>query len=157
MPTAQEQAQRNEELLAAHAAGESVAQMAVRFGLSKSRIKQILRLGAEVVEGDARAIRLAEARRKDYREVIDEVRAVAVAVPISQAAAKVGAYRVLLDGLDRLTGLEQALGLLPNDLGQLSDQRQLAETVLAVFIEFDVPESARHALVQRIGLPEAAS
>jgi len=63
MPTAQEQAQRNEELLAAHAAGESVAQMAVRFGLSKSRIKQILRLGAAVVEGDARKAVPAAVRR----------------------------------------------------------------------------------------------
>jgi hypothetical protein len=157
MPTAGEQTQRNAEILTGHASGESVATLAMRFGLSRSRIKQVLRHGPKAPDGDARAIRLAEARRAEYRAVVDQLRGVAAVVPITQAAAKVGAYRVLLDGLDRLTALERALGLLPDDLGQLSDQRQLAETVLAVFVEFDVSETARRAVVQRLGAGVVAS
>lgn len=157
MATAREHAQRNEEILAAHAAGESVSSLAARFGLSASRIKQVLHLGPQAVDGDARAIRLAEARWAEYRDVVDQLHAVGTAVPITQAPAKVGAYRVLLDGLDRLTALERALGLLPDDLGQLSDQRQLAEAVLAVYVEFDVPDRARTAVVQRLGVGEAVS
>ena len=157
MATAAEQTQRNAEIVAAHAGGESVAALAMRFGLSRSRVKQVLRRGSEAPDGDARAIRLAEARRAEYRDVVDQLRGVASAVPIAQAAAKVGAYRVLLDGLDRLTALERALGLLPDDLGQLSDQRKLAEIVLAVFVEFDVSETARRAVVQRLGVGEVAS
>lgn len=157
MATAREQAQRNEEILIAHAAGKSVSALAERFGLSQSRVKQVLRLGPQNVDGDARAIRLAEARRAEYRDVVDQLHAVAAAVPTTQAPAKVGAYRVLLDGLDRLTALERALGLLPDDLGQLSDQRQLAEAVLEVFVEFDVPDTARIAVVQRLGVGDAVS
>jgi hypothetical protein len=117
----------------------------------------VLHLGPQAVDGDARAIRLAEARWAEYRDVVDQLHAVGAAVPITQAPAKVGAYRVLLDGLDRLTALERALGLLPDDLGQLSDQRQLAEAVLAVFVEFDVPDRARTAVVQRLGVGDAVS
>ncbi len=154
---AREQSHRNDEILAAHAAGDSVPALAHRFGLSPSRVKQVLRLGADPPDGDATAMRLARARQAEYRGVVDRLHEVAAEVPLAQPAAKVGAYRVLLDGLDRLTALERALGLLPNDLGQLSDQRQLAETVLAVFIEFDVPPTARQAVVERLGVGEASS
>ncbi len=157
MASAGEQTQRNAEILAAHAGGESITALTVRFGLSRSRIKQVLRHGPEVLDGDARAIRLAEARRAEYRDAVDKLKGVAAAIPIAQAAAKVGAYRVLLDGLDRLTALERGVGLLPDDLGQLSDQRQLAETVLAVFVEFGVPETARRAVVERLGVGQGAS
>ncbi len=157
MATAAEQTQRNAEILAGHASGESVAMLAMRFSLSPSRIKQVVREGPEATGGDARAIRLAEARRAEYRDVVNQLKGVAAAVPITQAAAKVGAHRVLLDGLDRLTALERALGLLPDDLGELGDQRHLAEVVLAVFVEFDVSETARRAIVQRLGVGEGAS
>ncbi len=156
MATAVEQAKRNEEIVAAHAAGGSVAALALRFGLSPSRIKQVLRDGPSRVAGDANAMQLAESRRAEYRELVDEVRALAADLPLTQASSKVGAYKVAFEGLDRLTALERALGLLPDDLSQLGDQRDLAEAVLAVFVEFNVPDQARQAVVERLGVGEAA-
>ena len=158
MATAAEQAKRNSEIVAAHAAGESVAALALRFKLSRSRVKQIVRTevgGDRVASSDA--VALARQRRDQYQEVVVELGELARRLPDSQASAKVGAYRALLDGLDRLSAIERALGFLPDDLGRLRGERAIVEAVLAVFVEHEVPAEARRDLLARLGPEKEAA
>jgi len=151
MPSAAEQSERNREIIAARAAGEDVESLARRFGLSSSRVKQILRSRRVVVSEVATdAVAAASRRRSDYLETVGDLQGLARRLPDSQAAAKVGCYRALLDALDRLTNLERALGFLPSDLGQLRSERALVEAVLSVFVEHEVSSDARRALVDRL-------
>src|SRR4051794_31445550 len=119
VPQAARQVERNRELLAARAAGETIAALALRFGLSQSRVKQILRDGQASSDEQSGAVELAFERRREYAAIVAELSELARGLPEAQAASKVGAYRVLLDALDRLTALERALGFLPDDIGRL--------------------------------------
>lgn len=74
-----------------------------------------------------------------------------------QPAAKVGGYRLLLDGLDRLTSLEQKLGYLPADLAELGHKREFAETIHGIFVEHDVPAEARQAVLAALEADPRAS
>lgn len=147
MAKAAEQVARDAEIRAAHAAGENVAALAARFGLSPSRVKQIVAAEPPVTPPVGGAIKLAEERRADYRDLIAEARAFTTMIPDTQPAAKVGGYRLLLDGLDRLTSLEQKLGYLPTDLAELGHKREFAAKVHAIFVEHDVPAEARQAVL----------
>jgi len=158
MPEAARQVVRNKEIIAARAAGESVSALAGRFGLSTSRIKQVLREAPRPVAADTEsAMDLALQRRRDYATAVGEIGALARRLPDSQPAPKVGAYRALLDGLDRLTALERALGFLPEDVGRLQSEQTLVDAVLAVFVEYEVPDDARRALVTRLETVERAA
>lgn len=158
MPAAARQVQRNREITLARAAGESIPSLAQRFGLSRSRVKQILRVETGESGGQtSEAVELAVQRRAEYVAAASDLRDLARRLPDTQAAAKVGAYRVLLDALDRLTALERALGFLPDDIGRLRSERALVEAVFAVFVEHDVPVEARRALVAQLGAGEAAA
>src|SRR5688572_24931873 len=105
MAAAAEQSRRNAEIVAARAAGEGVASLALRFGLSRSRIKQIVRSEPRAVPASG-AMEAAIARRDQYEELGGELRELARRLPDTQASAKVGAYRAALDALDRITALE---------------------------------------------------
>jgi len=158
MPGAAHQVERNKEIIAARAAGETISALAGRFGLSTSRIKQVLREEPAPAIGEvASAMDLALQRRWEYATAVGEIGALARRLPDSQPAPKVGAYRALLDSLDRLTALERALGFLPHDVGFLRSERALVEAVLAVFVEHDVPDDARRALVARLETVERAA
>lgn len=152
--SAADRAVRDEEIAAAHAAGESVRSLSERFGLSLSRVKEVMRAGPPLSVPVSEGVRLAFERREEYRRVAAEVRDLAGRLPDSQASAKVGSYKLLLDSLDRLTALDRALGLLPSDLGRLHSDRAVAETVLAVLVEHDVSAEARRDLVERLAVDE---
>jgi len=147
MASAAKQVPRDAEIRAAHAAGESVVTLAAHFSLSESRIKQIVRAEPPVVEPVGEAVKLAEERRGAYRDLLAEARAFTTMIPETQPAAKIGGYRLLLDGLDRLTSLEQKLGYLPTDLAELGHKREFAQKVLDIFVDHDVPADARQALL----------
>jgi transposase-like protein len=152
---AAQQTERNQAVAAARAAGASVSEIAARFGLSQSRVKQILKATPVSAGGHREALALAVERRREYSELVGELRALARRLPDTQASSKVGAYRGVLDALDRLTALERALGFLPHDLGRLGGERALVEAVVGVFLEHDVPDEARRALVARLEPGEA--
>ena len=157
MPPAARQVKRNREIVAARAAGETVEALAERFNLSQTRIKQVLREEPDAAPEPGGAVALALERRREYCELVAELRVLARRLHAGQAAAKVGAYRTLLDALDRLTTLERLLGFLPDDLGRVRSERSLVEAVFAVFVEHDVPAEARRALVARLDSDEAAA
>lgn len=153
MPNAADQTRRNLELVAAHAAGASVASLAKTFGLGRSRIKEILaeaRAGADSGLVTTAMVRLAEERRAEHAEVVRELRELSLEIPLEQAAAKVGAYRVRLYAMDRLTALEQALGYLPRELEEVGDDRVVLEAVQSVLTEYRLPVAAARALRQRL-------
>lgn len=147
MASAAQQFLRDAEIRAAHAAGESTAALVARLGLSKSRVKQIISAEPPPVEPVSGAIKLAEERRAAYHDLLDEARAFTTMIPETQAAAKIGGYRLVLDGLDRLTSLEQKLGYLPTDLGELGHKRDFAQKVLDILVGYDVPAEARKAIL----------
>ncbi len=131
MASSSQQTKRNDEIAAARAAGESVAALSLQFSLSRSRIKQIIKEWSNQAAPATAAVEAAQARRSEYRAVVAELGDLARRLPDSQPAPKVGAYRVLLDALDRLTSIERALGFLPDDLGRLRSERALVEAVFA--------------------------
>src|SRR5215204_5200831 len=157
MTDAAGQIERNREIAAARAAGDSIPSLALRFRLSQSRVKQILRSQPRHAAARSEALELAVERRAQYAAAVDELGGLARRLPDAQASAKVGAYRALLEALDRLTTLERALGFLPEDIGRLGSERALVEAVLAVFVEHNVPAEARQALVARLGAGEVAA
>ena len=57
--------------------------------------------------GSPAAMDLAERRLAEYDEVVGELHGLARAIPVAQASAKVGAFKALLDALDRRTKFEQ--------------------------------------------------
>ena len=69
MASVEKQAQRNREIAAARAAGEGVASLAQRFGLSPSRIKQIVRSAEPLNPPSTDAVGAALARRGEYRDI----------------------------------------------------------------------------------------
>ena len=92
MADAAEQVERNREIVVARAAGETITSLATRFGISESRVKQVLRQGHSAQQTDTSpAIELAIERRAEYATVVRELRGVASRVPDAQPAAKVGA------------------------------------------------------------------
>jgi hypothetical protein len=95
-------------------------------------------------------------RRGAYLAVIADLRELARSLPLTQAAAKVGAFRVLLDALEKLTALERAVGFCPTISGARAASAPWAEAVIDVFVEHDVPVEAHEALVERLGHAEAA-
>jgi hypothetical protein len=150
MASAAQQVSRNTAIRAARAAGEQVGALATRFDLSESRIKDILREVPPVTLPKDGAVKAVEERRADYRRLLDEARTFTTLIPETQPAAKVGGYRLQLDGLDRLTALEQKLGYLPADLAELGHKREFAQKVLDIFVEHDVCAEARQAVLSAL-------
>jgi tetratricopeptide (TPR) repeat protein len=153
MASAENQSRRNHEIVAARAAGRTLAELAKDHGLGLSRVKEILaearQAGVLAVPATA-AMRAAEARRGEYTEAVAEIRRLALALSDTQASAKVGALRLLVDALDRLTRLEQALGHLPRGLEQVSDDRDLLAMTVTVLRDHKVPEAVMHDLAARL-------
>ena len=102
-------------------------------------------------------MRLAEERRQGIIDVLAEAKAFAALIPETQPAARVGAYRLLLDGLERLTSLEQKLGYLPTDMAELGHKRKFAEEIAAIFVEHDLPPEVRKAVLEVLDAAEGVS
>jgi len=158
--TAEEQTRRNREIVTARAAGRTVRQLAEDHGMGQSRVKEIL---ANSSEGGidklpvTAVMRAADARREEYADATAEARRLARALPDTQASAKVGAIRLWLDALDRLTRLDQALGHLPRDFDQVGDDRMVLVTTAAVLREHDVPKAVSQDLLERLGGEQCAA
>ena len=157
MGSAAQQVLRDAQIRAADAVGESTASLADRFGLSKSRIKEIVAAEPPAVEPAGRAVRLAEERRAAYRHLLAEVRDFTAFIPETQPAAKVGGFQLQLDGLDRLTSLEQKLGYLPTDLAELGHKREFAQTIIDIFAQHDVSADVKQAVLAALESDEGTS
>lgn len=160
MPSAEEQTRRNTEIALGRATGRTIRDLAEEHGMSQSRVKEVLakesEAGVYTVPTTA-VIQAADARRDEYAAATAEARRLALALPDTQASAKVGAIRLWLDALDRLTCLDQALGHLPRDLHQVGDDRMLLEVIASVLLEHDVPDAARRDLIDRLGGEQCAA
>lgn len=150
MATAHEQVQRDAQIAADKAAGLTVPQIATKHGVSASTVKGAIRRSREQRPVRPAAMEVAEQRLAEYDEVVEELRDLAHAIDIAQASAKVGAYKVLLDALDRRTRLEQDLGYLPSDLRTLGDERRLADALAEVVELHKMPPEAVEDLKTRL-------
>lgn len=127
-----------------------IADIVAKHGVSESTVKVAIRRGRVDRPVRAGAWERAERRLAEYDQVVTEVHALARAISISQASAKVGAYRVLLDALDRRLKLEQELNFLPGDLHELGDERRLADAFAEVIDLHKLPPAVVDDLRARL-------
>lgn len=150
MATARLQMERDAQIAADRRAGMTVAALAERYGVSETTVKAAVRRARELHPVRPAAMDLAERRLAEYDEVVGELHGLARAIPVAQASAKVGAFKALLDALDRRTKFEQDLGHLPADLRELGDERRLAEAFAEVVELHGVPPAAVADLMSRL-------
>jgi len=124
MPNANKQAARNQEIKIASASGENNNQIAARYDLSPARVRQILLQRTEVMAdiADSNPVQAALERRAQFETVYEEAMALFDRIPDSNPSAKVGALRLALVALERLATWDQAIGVIPGRLAQVSDQ-----------------------------------
>lgn len=149
MASAQERAERDWAIRDARLYGASIADIASKFNLSERRIKQILNeAGAVDLEWryeDRYA--LAFKRREQRLELYDEVLEFARSLPIQQASAKTGAYRLASETLSKVIDLEQRSGMLPTEedlqlrfaVSDHEDKRQFIDLIMRVLRLHEAP------------------
>ena len=102
----------------ASASGENTKEIAVRYDLSTTRVRQIISAEAPVL-ADAGRIDAATAaleRRAQYEAIYHDAAALFERIPDSEASPKVGALRLALGALDRLSTWDQVIGVIPGKL-----------------------------------------
>lgn len=136
MATASKQAARNREILIASASGDTAKQIAARHDLTATRVRQIISAEAPVL-ADAGAIEPAKAaleRRAQYEAIYEDAVAYFERIPDSDASPKVGALRLALNALDRLSTWDQVIGVIPGNLALANDQIEFVR-ILEVVLE----------------------
>ena len=144
MASADKQAVRNREILIAAADGEDAKQIAARYDLSPTRVRQILAAGTAILAGagDPDPVQVALERRAQYESIYEEAVAMFERIPDSNPSPKVGALRLGLAALDRLTAWDQIIGVTPKNLfhiNQEMDMRRIVVTLTQSIEEADMP------------------
>jgi hypothetical protein len=142
---------RDDAIVCARMRGRSWAAIASEHELSQRQCQEIMRAYRE---------RHPRTRSRDPLELLDDMldlyqgaqeELAEIAATTNHAATRVGAIRTRLDALEAQTNLLRLVGVLPRDLGLLGqhlDVQQLANNILAVFAEYDVPVEAKQALLR---------
>lgn len=153
-----EQAQRDADIVAARLRGLGWAQIARTYGLTVRRVQQIFAAWRQENK---------TLRHQDPLDIVDELleqyqgaaeELALVAVNADNTSARVGAIRARMEAMKNIAELLQAVGVLPKDLGTLRvemDVRYVAETILRVFDEEDVPERVQQRILQVLEGPAA--
>jgi hypothetical protein len=117
MASADKQAARNRKILIAKARGEDVNAIAAQYDLSPTRVRQILAAGT-VVLADAHTdpVQVALERRAQYEVLYEEAFGLYERIPDTNPSPKVGALRLAIGVLDRLSAWDQTVGVLPGNL-----------------------------------------
>lgn len=148
-PTA-EQADRNQEIVAAHLRGLSFEEIAGTYNLTSVRCKQIFAewKAANPSLRHHDPLDIADDMLNGFQADIEQL--AYQSMSHKSETAQVAAVKARAAVRARIIGLLQAMGVLPNDLGQLSiaiDAKFTATRVLAVLNEFKVPDEVRDALI----------
>lgn len=135
MASADKQATRNREILIAAASGENKNEIAARYDLSPTRVRQILAAGTAVLagEGDPDPVQVALERRAQYEAVYMEALAMFERIPDSNPSPKVGALRLCLAALDRLSEWDQMIGVIPGTLSRINQEMEVRDIVLGLW------------------------
>jgi hypothetical protein len=152
-PTVTEQANRNAEIVAGKMRGLSWSQLAASYGITIRRCQQIF---AEWREENPTLrhhdpIEIADDLLDGYTADIEEL--VLIAATSDQDAVRVGAINARMNARQRITELLQALGVLPNDLGEMRiqiDARITAQKVLAVLEPLGLPDGVIDDLIEAL-------
>jgi hypothetical protein len=150
-------AQRNEDIVAAKARGLSWSQIAASFDMGTTRCQEIVR---EYREANPTL------RHHDPLDIVDELlegyaadisELVMIGAEAKNDNSRVGAINSRAHIRGKITELLQAIGVLPNDLGQLHieiDARFVAKQVLLVLNKHEVgPELKEDLLAALRGNP----
>lgn len=152
-----ERERRNTEIVKKKWRGATDAELAAEYDISPRGIRKIIAMWRR----DHPGLRLRAAENASL--VVDELiesyegtagwfAEIAVAAGDNTAAA-VGALRGRMDALEKIATLLQASGALPHDLGKLRleiDVKYVAEVLVQVFEEYDVPEKAQVAVLNTL-------
>jgi hypothetical protein len=155
MASADQQAARNRKIVIAKARGEDVNTIAARHGLSPARVRQILAAGAAIVaEADGPdPVQIALERRAQYELLYERALALFEQIPDTNPSPKVGALRLALAALDRLSGWEQTVGVMPAGPAWVYkelDARKLGNTLWDAMERADIPEHAIEQVVESL-------
>ena len=158
MSTAAERTERNREIRTRRPGGANVVDLAREFSLSESRIKAVISEDSQspIGWGHDQALELALERRGQFEALHKKIGKVADAIPISQASAKIGALKAESQALDKLFNVEQALGLLPDQLGgvlAIADARRTAQDILFVLKSNAVAGDIRDQMLEALTAP----
>jgi hypothetical protein len=123
MASADKQAARNRQILIAKVRGEDTKVLAERYEISPSRVRQILAAGTAVLaDGGPDPVQVALEHRAQYEVIYEKALAMFERIPDSNPAPKVGALRLTLLALDRLSTWDQTIGVLPQSLSTAFQQ-----------------------------------
>lgn len=159
MNTAERQ-QRNEMIVSMRARGVSERQVAQTLNIDRTTVQRVMK------EWKAANPTL---RSQDPLDIIDEMligfqadleELALLSVTAKTEAARVGAINARMAARDRIIGLLQSTGVLPNDLGKLSveiDVRYIAARVVAVLSRHGVAEEVQRDLLDALRGGEQAA
>lgn len=139
----------------ASAGGENAKEIAVRYDLTTTRVRQIISAEAPVL-ADAGRIDPANAaleRRAQYEAIYEDAVAFFERIPDSETSPKVGALRLALAALDRLSTWDQVIGVIPGNLVLASHQidvTRIMEVVMDTIEAAGVPADVLETLGQNI-------
>lgn len=134
MASADQQAARNRGIIIAKASGEETAAIAAKHGISTARVRQILAAGTvELIEAKGPdPVHAALERRAQYEEIYEKANALFDEIPDSNPSPKVGALRLGLLALDRLSAWDQSVGIIPTAPSWVSQEAHLRSYATAL-------------------------
>lgn len=145
---------RNTEIVTKKWRGATDAQLASEYDMSARGIRKVM--AAWRRDHPGLRLRAAEDASAVVDELIESYEGTAgMFLELAESAgdntaAAVGALRGRMDALEKIAALLQASGALPHDLGKLRleiDVKYVAEVLVTVFEEYDVPQAAQIAVL----------
>ena len=152
MATAQQQAARNRKILLARVKGQPVSEIAAAHDLTPARVRQILAGSVQVLAEDrVDPVQVAFEVRAELGLVLADAKALAREIPIENAAAKIGALKLVLVALERLAEWQRYLGVLPApSLAVELDAREVAAEMLDLFERRGVDHDVLEEVIQLV-------
>lgn len=147
---------RNSEIVQAKMRGLSWESISATYEVSVSRCKEIHKEYRETnpTLRHLDPVDIIDELLEGYQGTIEEL--ALISATTKSDTARVGAINTKMMAYQRISELLQAIGALPNDLGQLRvevDARFVADAVVRVLQTFDVPDEVQDALIQALENP----
>jgi hypothetical protein len=156
MATASERADRNNRIFIERVEGRPVKEIAESHDLTPTRVRQILASGVQALgEDSVDPVQIALELRAEFELVVEEAKALVAEVPATNPAAKVGALKLVLTALERLTEWQRYMGVLPPAIFPEIDARRVAGAVMDVFEQHGVGLEVQEAMLVALGRGDA--
>lgn len=146
----EERIQRDAQIVAARMRGLSWGQISATYGVSERRCREIHKAYRE----EHKTLRhfdpleIVDDLLEGYQGTIEEL--AMIAATTAGDNARVGAINSKMVAMEKMSRLLQDIGVLPHDLGQLRvvvDARVVADQIMKVIVEYDLPEEVQEAML----------